>query len=228
MKKLYIYGAGGLGREILELSETVNKKNKIQPEWDIAGFIDDDETSAGLVYNGIPVLGGAEILRGLSEPADVILGIADTKIKEKIYNELKKNKLISFPKVLHPTAIVSGSSTISEGAVVFNSCFISVNTYMGRMCLMSAGSQLAHDSRLGDFCSVMPSVNISGNVTISERVYIGVQAAIRQGVSVGSGSVIGMGSVVIKDVPDNCTVAGNPAEKIFVKEGNQNGKVSLS
>ena len=174
------------------------------------GFIDDDKT-IGLLSNGIPILGGKKFLCDLEESADVVLGIADTKIKEKIYNELKINKLLSFPIVIHPTAIVSGSSTISEGVVIFNSCFISVNTYIGKMSLLSAGSQLAHDSKLGDFCSVMPSVNISGNVTINDRVFIGVQSAIRQGISVGHDSVIGMGSVVVKNVPECCTVVGNPA-----------------
>ena len=211
MKKLLIYGAGGLGREILELSETINK---IHHKWDITGFIDDDSTIVGHVNNGIPVLGGMEVLYGLQEPADVVLGIAKTKVKEKIYDELIKNKLISFPVIIHPTAVVSDSSIISEGVVVFNLCFISVNTCIGKMSLMSAGSQLAHDSKLGDFCSVMPSVNISGNVTVNERVFIGVQSAIIQGISVGNDSVIGMGSVVVKNVPDNVTVAGNPAKLI--------------
>ena len=211
MRKFFIYGAGGLGREILELSETINK---IHLKWDIAGFIDDDNKAVGLVNNGKPVIGGGEILYALQEPVDVVLGIADTKVKEKIYYELKKNKLISFPTIVHPTAVVSDSSMISEGVVIFHSCFVSVNTYIGKMSLMSAGAQIAHDSRLGDFCSVMPSVNISGNVTINERVYIGVQASVRQGIFVGSDSVIGMGSVVVKNVPDSCTVAGNPAKLI--------------
>jgi sugar O-acyltransferase (sialic acid O-acetyltransferase NeuD family) len=210
MKKLFIYGIGGLGREILELLRTINK---IHLKWKITGFLDDDK-SIGFVSNGVPVLGGINFLSDFREPADVVLGIADTKIKEKLYNKLKENELISFPAVIHPTAIIADSSIISEGAVIFNSCFISVNTYIGKMSLISAGSQLAHDSKLGDFCSVMPSVNISGNVNVNERVYIGVQSAIRQGISVGSDSVIGMGSVVVKDVPSNCTVAGNPAKSI--------------
>ena len=146
MKKLYIYGVGGLGREILEVAKSINA---ICPKWDISGFIDDDKI--GYASDGVPVLGGEKFLSDLREPTDVVLGIADAKIKEKLYNELKKNQLISFPTVIHPTAIVSGSSVFSEGVVVFYSCFISVNTFIGKATLMSASSQLAHDSRLGDF-----------------------------------------------------------------------------
>ena len=34
------------------------------------------------------------------------------------------------------------------------------------------------------------------------------------GVKIGNNVIIGAGSVVVKDVPDNCVVAGNPAKII--------------
>ena len=33
-------------------------------------------------------------------------------------------------------------------------------------------------------------------------------------VIIGENSVVGAGAVVVRDVPDNCTVVGNPAEII--------------
>jgi len=51
-------------------------------------------------------------------------------------------------------------------------------------------------------------------VTIGNDVWIGGGAIICPGVSVGSGAVIGAGAVVIKDIPDNALVGGNPARLI--------------
>lgn len=51
-------------------------------------------------------------------------------------------------------------------------------------------------------------------VTIGDNVWIGGSATICPGVTIGNNVVIGAGSVVVKDVPDNCVVAGNPAKII--------------
>lgn len=51
-------------------------------------------------------------------------------------------------------------------------------------------------------------------VTIGDNVWIGGRAVINPGVTVGNNVVIASGSVVIKDVPDNVVVGGNPAEVI--------------
>ena len=45
-----------------------------------------------------------------------------------------------------------------------------------------------------------------------DNVYIGPNSCIVENVIIGSDSVIGAGAVVVKDVPENCTVAGCPAK----------------
>lgn len=49
-------------------------------------------------------------------------------------------------------------------------------------------------------------------VTIGEGSWIGAHSSILGRVKIGKGCVVGAGSVVMRDVPDYCVVAGNPAE----------------
>jgi acetyltransferase-like isoleucine patch superfamily enzyme len=50
--------------------------------------------------------------------------------------------------------------------------------------------------------------------TILSGAKIGANATILPGVTVGRDSLVGAGSVVVRDVPDEAVVAGNPAQII--------------
>lgn len=50
--------------------------------------------------------------------------------------------------------------------------------------------------------------------TIGNNVTLGASVTIIGNVHIGNNVVVGAGSVVVKDVPDNCIVAGNPAKVI--------------
>ncbi|MEP3836584.1 MAG: hypothetical protein ABJM36_03000 [Algibacter sp.] len=56
--------------------------------------------------------------------------------------------------------------------------------------------------------------------TIGNNVSIYTGAIIIGGISIGDNVIIGAGSVVTKDIPDNCTVVGNPARVISKKNSN--------
>lgn len=53
-----------------------------------------------------------------------------------------------------------------------------------------------------------------GRPTIGNNVTLGANVTIIGPVRVGDNVIIGAGSVVVKDIPDNCIVAGNPARVI--------------
>ena len=54
MKKLFIIGAGGFGRELLQWVKDINK---VTPTWDIQGFVDDDLSALDDVECDYPIVG---------------------------------------------------------------------------------------------------------------------------------------------------------------------------
>lgn len=207
IKKIVIYGAGGLGREIYELIDEVNKYN-------ILGFLDDGIINNKVSVN-IPILGGIEFLHNIEYPIGVVFAIADVYVKQNIYKKiLQINKGHYFPIVIAKNSYVSKRAMLSEGTIVGRYCSVSTSVQLGKLVFLNTKCDIGHDSIIGDFCSLMPSVNVSGNVSVGQRTLIGVQSAILQGIKIGSDVTVGMGSKVMTDVPDNCTVMGYPAKII--------------
>lgn len=57
-----------------------------------------------------------------------------------------------------------------------------------------------------------------GRPVIGDNVSLGANVTIVGNVHIGNNVVVGAGAVVVKDVPDNCVVAGNPATIIRKKK----------
>ena len=53
-----------------------------------------------------------------------------------------------------------------------------------------------------------------GRPVIGDNVSLGASVTIIGNVHIGNNVIVGAGSVVVKDIPDNCVVAGNPAKII--------------
>ena len=73
---------------------------------------------------------------------------------------------------------------------------------------------VGHDTQIEKYCSLMPSVNVSGEVLIKESVFIGTGSKIVNQIKIGCNSIIGAGAVVTRSIPSNCTAVGVPAKPI--------------
>ena len=69
---------------------------------------------------------------------------------------------------------------------------------------------------IGNNCNISQNLTIGTNhgtpATIGDNVYIGPGVCIVENVKIGDNVTIGAGSVVVKDIPNNATVAGVPAK----------------
>lgn len=202
---LVIYGAGGLGREILCLARLLGR-------WNILGFTD-DSLAAGTRVAGLPVLGREELL-SLGKPLDVVIGFADPEGKARTAERLKKIPGLNFPVLIAPDAYVEQDAVLEQGCVVGHFCFVSTGARLGEFTFLNTAVQIGHDSQTGACCSFMPMSDISGHVSVGEKTLFGAQSFVLQGLNVGRRSVVGAGSRVFRNVPDNVTVFGTPAQII--------------
>ncbi|MDR1482089.1 MAG: NeuD/PglB/VioB family sugar acetyltransferase [Synergistaceae bacterium] len=208
-ERIVIYGAGGLGREILHMLRLIHSGD----ESVILGFVDDG-VPAGTVVNGLEVIGGMSCLSSMSEPYSVVLGMAEPGVKRKIHRELAKDPMISFPNIIHPASCVSDCAALGEGVVIAARCEVSVDVRIRDCAFLNVGTLVGHDVGIGAYSSIMSMTVVSGNVNIGEGCMIGVHSAIRPGVRIGSNCVIDMGSIVLRDIPDGAAVFGNPARRV--------------
>lgn len=79
---------------------------------------------------------------------------------------------------------------------------------------------------IGDDCTLYQGVTLGGtgketgkrHPTLGNNVLVGVGAAVLGNVTIGDNSKVGGGAVVVKDIPENCTVVGIPGH-IVVRDG---------
>lgn len=82
---------------------------------------------------------------------------------------------------------------------------------IGDNCLIAPGVHIYTATHPLDSVQRTAAIELGKPVTIGNNVWIGGRAIINPGVTIGDNVVIASGAVVIKDVPANTLVGGNPA-----------------
>lgn len=207
---LIIYGAGGLGRELLSLVKALK-------DFEVIGFVD-DVLPADSTVKGVKVLGGIEYLNTMQSEVSVVLALGDPGVKSQ-KAALIGNRKIKYPVLIHPTAVLQDPDSIrlGQGTVLCAGAVLTTDITLGDHVLVNLNVTIGHDCRIDHYVSVMPGANIAGEVIVGQEVLIGAGSSILNKITIGDRSKVGMGSVVIRNVERKSVVAGVPAKLIVAK-----------
>lgn len=212
LKQLMIVGAGGLGREVLNL---IKQQNKIAPEFEPIGFVD-SHTQYKFIHT-YPVLGDDTwALQQLDKSVFFVLAIGNPTVKKKIAQQYE---LAGFraATLIHPSVQISEYVNIGQGSIVCGGSILTTDIQIGKYCLLNLHTTIGHDTIIEDYVSISPGTNISGNVHIEEGVEIGTGAAILPGIKLGKYCFLGAGAVATKDLDSQKTYVGVPAKELKPK-----------
>jgi len=204
--KLFIYCAGGFGKEIID---TARRINKCANKWDEICFIDDART--GDEFYGARLFSLERVLESF-DLSDIEATIANGEpvVRKVLYDKLKARG-VKLATIVDNSAIISDTAVLEEGVIITSYCSVSSSAVVGRNVAVNAKAIIGHDVTLGDHCVISSLVNVGGACTVGENSYIGMGVPIKEGLSIGKDVIVSMGSVVYNDIPDSVIALGNPA-----------------
>jgi len=209
MNKLAIFGTSGFANEVADIAYALGVKEIV--------FLTNEEIN---LDDSIMIFPESKVEELNKNGYKFAIGIGKPVTRKKIHERYPN---YSFPNLIHPNSsfghlqaekIKKSMGNIITAGVVFTN-----NISVGNFGVYNLNATIGHDCIIGDYVSIMPSVNISGNVQIKNSVFVGVGATVLQGtlqhkIILGENSVIGAASLVTKSVDNNLTVIGAPAKPL--------------
>lgn len=202
---LVIVGAGGHGRETLDVVEACNA---VTPTYEFVGFCALDADVALVARRNARLLGDVDVLRDLH--ASYVIGIGTSETRRDL-----DGRLSAFGReattLVHPAASLGSDLRFAPGVILAAGARVTTNVTLGRHTHLNVDAVVSHDCEVGDYVTLSPGVLINGNVTLGEGVFLGTGAIVLPGRSVGRWAKIGAGALVTEDVPAGRTAVGAPA-----------------
>lgn len=203
-KRLIIAGAGGFGRGIFGWVTSSPKFLQKCGISDIA-FINDSQPSVRIdapLHDSITAY--------VPGPRDlVICAIGNPTVRQNIVRMLSGRGAI-FQTFVDDRAIIGPKVTIDEGAVICPGTVISAGARIQQQVHVNFNCSIGHDTEIGRFSTLSPSVNLMGELRIGNSVFFGGSSTVLPRLQVGARSQIGAGAVVTKNVPKEVVVKGIP------------------
>jgi len=202
MKKLYIFGAGGLGRELFF---DINANKYFKKKYKLAGFV---------VDNSNEVINNVFNLNNIVKNSAILIALGDQNQRHTVYEKLKKLGFNNFPNYISNNVIKTSQLNLGIGNIILAGTILTVDIQLGNFNLINIGCTVGHDVVLKDFITMSPKVSISGNCLINSYSFLGTSSTLLPKVIIDENVTVGAGSVVLKRCLSNGTYFGVPAMRM--------------
>ncbi|MBV7298643.1 acetyltransferase [Enterovibrio paralichthyis] len=205
MTKCAILGAGGHGKVVADIAQKNGYKHIV--------FFDDRWPSLRDIEHW-SIEGDTEALKlSVSDFDAVFIGIGNNKLRLSKFYELDSHGA-NLPSLIDPSAVVSCYAKVGQGTLVSAKSVINAFAVIGKSCIINTGAIIEHDCSIADGVHVCPGALLAGAVNVNQRAWIGIGAQVIQLKQIGADAIVGAGATVTKDVLENVTVIGTPAQVI--------------
>jgi sugar O-acyltransferase (sialic acid O-acetyltransferase NeuD family) len=209
-----IVGGGGFAREVFTWVSDCVAAGQVPP---IAGYLDDaGDVLAYRERYAMPYLGSIDSF-DVRPDDQFVMALGSPGVKRAVHARLSVRGA-QFPRIIHPTCIITPTCTIEEGVFLCVGCIIAPDSIVEAFVTMNTGSGTGHDAVVGAFSVLASRVAIGGFARIGEDVSIGSGVEVLPRIKIGRGATIGPGSVLYRSVPAGATVFAPPAKQLRLKK----------
>ncbi|MBA0180419.1 acetyltransferase [Pectobacterium carotovorum] len=211
--KLGIFGAGGLGREVLILAQALNRQHQ---RWCEFVFIDDLQPNR--IVKGIDVIdfSTASTIDGI----ELVVAVGEPAVRSRMAEKIRERGL-TLTTLIHPTVQLPSCTRLGLGTIVCQGAVISCDVGIANNVLIQPNTCIGHDCQIGEHAVVSPGVSMGGGCRIGHRAFIGMNATLKEATILGDDVIVSMGAAVFSDVQDSVITLGNPARVMRRNENKQ-------